>query len=184
MTIRLATRQDVPAMMALESRYYVGNLDVSEHADGFISILHPREWFNSVVDSAGMHVAVTADDAVVGFIAVTSPPKSPTATSSPIIQAMLELAQTLEFNGKPIAQQRFALRGPVLIDRAQRGRGLYSAFNTVAREAYSDRFDLGVLFAAADNPRSVHTTTTKLGAESLAIFEVDAKQYHFMAFTF
>ncbi len=52
------------------------------------------------------------------------------------------------------------------------------------REAYRERFDLGVLFVAADNPRSLHTTTTKLEAEPLAIFEVHARQYHFLAFRF
>ena len=170
--------------MALEERHYVGNLDVSEHADGFISILHPMEWFNWAVDSAVMHVAVTHDESVTGFIAVTAPPRSLVLGSSPIIRAMLELAETLEFNGRPIAQQRYAFRGPALIDRAARGRGLYSAFNAVAREAYRERVDLGVLFVAADNPRSLHTTTTKLGAQSLATFEVDARRYHFLAFSF
>ena len=47
-----------------------------------------------------------------------------------------------------------------------------------------DTFDTGVLFVSTENPRSVHTTTTKLQAESLTIFEVDGKKYHFMAFSF
>ena len=102
----------------------------------------------------------------------------------PIIRAMLELADELEFRGAPIARQRYALRGPVVIEADARGRGLYSRFNAVTSEAYRDRYDIGVLFAAADNPRSVHTTTTKLGAESLAIFEAESKRYHFLAFAF
>ena len=171
-------------MMALEARHYVGNLDPSEHAEGFISILHPQEWFNWAVDSGGVHVAVGDDGAVVGYIAVTEPPADPDLGSSPIIRAMLELSASLDFNGKPISRQRFAFRGPVLIDRAARGRGLYSEFNAVTREAYRERFDLGVLFVAADNPRSLHTTTTKLGAQSLALFEAGSKKYHFLAFPF
>lgn len=65
-----------------------------------------------------------------------------------------------------------------------RGQGIYTAFNTVTREAYRDRFDVGVLFVAADNPRSLHTSTAKLGAESLALFEVDGRCYHFLAYAF
>lgn len=185
MMIRLATRDDVPALMAMEARNYVGNLDPSQRSEGFISILHPQRWFTSAVDTGGVHVAVDDDGSVAGFIAVTAPPTgSDVANASPIVQAMLGLTATLSYLGTPIAQQRFALRGPVLIDRGARGRGLYSAFNEVTRDAYSDRFAIGVLFVAADNPRSVHTTITKLGAESLAIFDVDSKPYHFMAFTF
>ncbi len=171
-------------MMALEDRYYVGNLDESEKAHGFISILHPREWFSWAVDSAGIHVGSDDDGAIMGFIGVTDPPPREGLGSFPIIREVLQLAETLEFHGRPIAQQRFALRGPVLIDRSARGRGLYAAFNAFTREAYKDRFDLGVLFVAAGNPRSLHTTTTKLGAEQLATFNVGSKQYHVLAFAF
>jgi len=184
MEIRLANPQDIPALMALEARNYVGNLDASEYANGFISILHPQEWFDWAVGSAGVHVAVTDDGSVIGFIAVTAPPVRADLGSSPIQRAMIELAATTELNGLPIGGQRWAFRGPVLIDRSARGRGLYSDFNAVTREAYKERFDLAVLFVAADNPRSLHTTTTKLGAEVLASFEVDTKQYHFLAFRF
>ncbi len=182
--IRLATRQDIAAMMALEARYYVGNLDASERANGFISNLQSQEWFTWAVDSSGVHVAVADDDSVVGFIAVTDPPTRSQVGSSPIIGAMLDLAESLEFDGKPVAQRRFALRGPVCVDAAARGRGVYTAFNAATQAAYRERFDIGVLFVAADNPRSLHTTTTKLGATSLAVFEVDSRQYHFLAFSF
>ena len=90
----------------------------------------------------------------------------------------------LQFRGTPIARRRWALRGPVLIDRAARGRGVYTAFNELTRAAYRGRYDVGVLFVAADNPRSLHTTTTKLRAEALAEFEVDGRRYHFLAYSF
>lgn len=184
MEIRLAAHHDIPHIMELEGRYFVGNLDSSEQAHGFISTLHSQEWFGWAVDGAGVHVAVTDAGVVKGFIAVTPPPDGSAPAASPIVSAMLALAQTLTINGRPIAKQRFALRGPVLIDRSARGQGVYSAFNTVTRQAYADRFDIGILFVSADNPLSLHTTTSKLRAESLAVFEVAAKRYHFLAFAF
>lgn len=184
MTIRLATRTDIPAIMELEARYYVGNLDDSARKEGFISILHTREWLEATVDDGGIHVADAQDGTVLGFI-VVSPPPQPHATGvSALMRAMTDMAQTISFGGRPITQQRYAVRGPVLIDRSARGQGLYSAFNAVTREAYRDRYDLGVLFVSADNPRSLHTTSTKLGAEDLGTFEVDSRQYHFMAFAY
>lgn len=183
MTIRLATRHDVPSLLALEERHFVGNLPESELDQGFISILHPREWFERAVDQGGVHVA-TAEGDVVGFIVITEPPPASAQITSPILRAIVELTTSVTFDGRIIAEQRYALRGPVLIDHAARGRGLYTAFNSVTRDAYRARFDIGVLFVAATNPRSVHTTTTHLGATSLATFEVDERQYHFMAFRF
>ena len=181
-TIRLATPTDVDGLMALESRYYVGNLDPSRRAEGFISVLHSREWFEHTIAGGGLHVAII-DDAVAGFIAMTAPPRQ--APDLPaVVSAMVRLAETVEFNGAPIAEQRYAIRGPVCIAEHARGRGIYSAFNAVTAEAYRDRFDLAVLFVSADNPRSLHTTTTKLGATPLAEFQADGRSYHFLAFPF
>ncbi|MCB0949187.1 MAG: hypothetical protein KDB44_07910 [Mycobacterium sp.] len=183
LVIRLAAPSDIAAMMALQARYYVGNLDPAERTKGYLSNLHSPEWFTLAVDSRGVHVAVSDDGSVVGFIAVTDPPTL-SRVHSPIIRSVLELAESLQFNGKPITGHRYALRGPVCVDEAARGRGVYSAFNAITRAAYRDRFDLGVLFVAADNPRSLHTTTTKLEAQSLAVFEVNSQQYHFLVFSF
>lgn len=182
--IRPATPLDVPGLTALEARYFIGNLDPGQRADGFISVLHPPHWFARAVDAGGVHVAVTGEDGVAGFIVVTASP-NPAETGLPaIVRAMLNLTETLEWSGQPIALQRFAFRGPVCIGAEIRGRGVYSAFNAITAMAYRNTFDLGVLFVAADNPRSLHNTTTKLGAQSLAVFEADGRRHHFLAFPF
>ena len=183
-TVRLATQRDVGGIVDLESRYFVDNLDAAARTKGFISVLHSPHWFAAAVDSDGMHVAATAAGDIAGFIAVTDPPDPNTADLPPIVRELLDLADTVEVNGTPIAAQRWALRGPVCIDEAFRGCGIYGAFNATTGEFYRDRYDIGVVFVAADNPRSLHTTTTKLGARSLAEFEVDSARYHLLAFGF
>ena len=183
-TVRLAGQRDVAGIVDLESRYFVDNLDASARAKGFISILHSPQWFAAAVDSGGVHVAATADGDIAGFIAVTDPPDRTAPDLPPIVRALLDLADTIDVNGKPIAAQRWALRGPVCIDEAFRGCGIYASFNATTGKFYRDRYDLGVVFVSADNPRSLHTTTTKLGARSLADFEVDSKRYHFLVFDF
>ena len=184
MQITVATRDDIPAMMDLESRNYVDHLTETERADGFISILHEQRWFEDAVDAGGIHIATTDEGAVIGLIAVTAAPTGPHDHLPAIMQAMLRLTDNLEFDGKPLTQQRLAFRGPVVIERDYRGRGIYSTFNDVTRSAYADRFDVAVLFVAADNNKSIHTTTTKLGARPLAPFNVDGKRYQLLAFAF
>lgn len=182
--IRLATEGDIPALTALEGRYYIGNLDPAERTNGFISVLHPPQWWARVIEGGGIHVAVTEDDEVAGFMAVIPPP-NPSETGLPEpLKRMLDLTETLEMNGTPIARRRFAVHGPSCIAKELRGKGVYSALHAATLQAYRDRFDLAVLFVAADNPRSLHTTTTKLGAQSLAVFEADGRQFHFLAFEF
>lgn len=182
--VRLANRGDIDGLVALQARYYIGNLDPAEHAGGFISVLNSPGWFARVVDDGGVHVAVTPDNEVVGFIIISPPPDPATSDLPPITRAMVELAESVQVNGGPLAGQRYALRGPVCIAAEARGRGVYSAFNAVTREAYRDRYEFGVLFVAADNPRSLHTTTVKLGAQPVGEFEVDGKRYQLMVFEF
>lgn len=56
--VRLATQRDVPQLAALESRYYIGNLDPTDRENGFMSVLHPRQWFADMAKAGGIHVAV------------------------------------------------------------------------------------------------------------------------------
>ena len=170
--------------MALESRYYIDNLDPVQRGDGFISVLHPSHWWTRIIAGEGVHVAVTGDDDVAGFMVVIPPPDAAEPGLPAVLKGMLDLTGTLEMNGTPIARQRFALHGPVCIAEEVRGRGVYSSLEAVTRDFYRDRFDVGVLFVAADNPRSLHTTTAKLGARSLAEFEADGRRFHFLAFEF
>jgi hypothetical protein len=179
--IRLATPADVPALMALEARYFIGNLPPESRDNGFISIQHSAEWFAIAVAAAGIHVAELAGD-MVGFVVVTEMTRRAETEPGSISRAMADLTEATSFRGRLLASQRVACRGPVLIAEQARGQGIYTAFNEVTRQAYRDRFDVAVLFVAADNPRSLHTTTTKLGAESLATFVVSGRRYHFLAY--
>jgi hypothetical protein len=182
--IRLADRDDVSKLREFEGRFYIGNLSESQRADGFISVWHSAEWFTSAVDCGGVHVAESDGDQIGGFIAVVPPPESADPDTPPVVRAMIELAQRVEMNGTPIAAQRYALRGPVCIGPELRGRGVYAAFNAVTLQAYRHRYDVGVLFVSTENPRSLHTATSKLGAHDLAMFEADGKHFHFLAFEF
>lgn len=182
--IRPATRRDVPGLAALEERHFIGNLSESDRADGFISVRHSATWFEQAIDSRGVHVAVTDGGEIGGFIAVIAPPDLTDPDLPPVVRALTELAQTVEMNGASIASQNYALRGPVCIGAELRGRGVYSAFNAATREAYRDVYDIGVLFVSANNPRSLHTATHKLGAHDLAVFDADGEHFHFLAFEF
>ena len=54
----------------------------------------------------------------------------------------------------------------------------------MTRSAYADRFDVAVLFVAADNNKSIHDNPTKLWCAPVAPFSVDGKRYQLLAFAF
>lgn len=180
--VRLGTLSDVAAVRSLESRYFVGNLTAQQQQGGFISALQPEEWFEQVATDGGLHVAIEPQHGVVGFIVVAPPPQKRQPSVSPIADRMVELADTLEYGGRPISSYKYALRGPVCIDERVRGVGLYDTFNVTTKAAYSSTYEIGMLFVSAANPRSLRTTTTKLKATPLAGFEVGGNSYHFLVY--
>jgi hypothetical protein len=149
-----------------------------------MSVLHPAHWWDRVIEGEGVHVAVTEDDQVAGFMVVIPPPDPAEPGLPDVLKVMLELAETLAVNGTPIAEQRFAVHGPSCIAEEVRGQGVYASLHAATKDFYRDRFDVAVLFVSADNPRSLHTTSTRLGARSLAEFDADGRRFHFLAFEF
>jgi len=68
------------------------------------------------------------------------------------------------------------------LDASARAKGFISVLHSP--QWFAAAINSGGMHVAADNPRSLHTTTTKLGARSLAEFEVDSRRYHLLAFDF
>lgn len=181
--IRLATHADVPALVTLESRYFIENVPADQRHHGFISAQHSPQWFHWAIRNCGVHIAVNDEQELVGFIAVTPPPPAD-AQLPAVLQAIQALVDEVVIADKPISAYNYAYRGPVLITESARGRGLYAEFNKICHEFYRDRYEIGVLFVSAANPKSLHTTTTKLGATVLREFEAAGQRYHLLAFKF
>lgn len=180
-TVRLGTVDDVAGVRALESRYFIGNLAPEQRVDGFLSVIQPAGSFERIAAAGGLHVAVDDSGEVVGFI-VIAPARSGQEAPSPIIERMVALSDTIEYRGRPISSYAYALRGPVCIDERFRGHGLYGRFNAVTAAAYSDDYEIGVLFVSARNPRSLRTTTSKLNATVVDTFQVGDERYHYLVY--
>ncbi len=182
--IRLAKVGDIQGLMTLESRYFIGNLGPGERGDGFMSVEHPEGWFAEAISLGGIHVAVADGGEIVGFMAVTPPPAVDKPGLPAVVREMVRLAESVALGGKALAKQAYCLHGPVCIDERFRGQGIFSAFEVVTRKAYWGRYQYAVLFVSVDNPRSLHTVTTKLGARDLVVFTAEGKSYHLLAFEF
>jgi hypothetical protein len=181
-SVRLGTVDDVAGVRALESRYFIGNLAPEQRADGILSIIQPEGSFERIAAAGGLHVAVDDAGAVVGFIVIAPPLLVCQGSPPPIVERMVALADTIEYRGRRISSYHLALRGPVCIDERFRGHGLYGRFNAVTKAAYRDTYEIGMLFVAARNPRSLRTTTSKLNATVVDTFEVGGESYHYLVY--
>ena len=85
-------------LLALQNRYFIGNLDPAEHTDGFISVQHSPGWWARAIDDGGVHVAVTPEGEVVGFIAVTAVQLLKAAVVAPVDAVVFGAALTILYS--------------------------------------------------------------------------------------
>lgn len=183
-SIRLATPGDIDGLVALDSRYYIGNLKPEEAKNGFLSMLHPRDWFAKAVGLGGIHVAVDESGEVGGYMAVTPRPDPEDPRLPAVVREMVRLADSNLADGKFLATRPYAIHGPVCIDERFRGKGVFSAFHQATRNAYRNLYDRAVLFVSVDNPRSLHTATAKLGARTMGRFFAEGAEFHLLVMEF
>lgn len=109
-----------------------------------------------------------------------SPPAAP-ADPPPPVAGLLRAQATLEWQGRPLAEARWLLYGPVVVDAAYRGRGVARALFTMAVSAASERAEAVVAFIEAGNVPSWKVHVDGFGMVPLGEFVVDGRTYSAVA---
>ena len=100
----------------------------------------------------------------------------------PVIDALLEQAETHSLNQRPMTELTPFLYGPVCISRRFRGAGVLSQLFTAVKAHMHGKYDAGLAFIADDNPHSLVAHIQGLGMSDVSRFRFDGKDYHLVAF--
>ena len=101
----------------------------------------------------------------------------------PILARMIECYDSLRFDGRLLNDYPSYVYGPVCVDRTMRGQGVLESLFRQCLDQLAGRFEAGVLFISAENPRSLEAHRRKLGMEWVGDFEFDGKVFHVLAFS-
>ena len=104
------------------------------------------------------------------------------SASIPILVKMIECYDSVLFDGRFLNQYRSYVYGPVCVDRAVRGQGVFESLFHECLAQLTGRFEVGVLFISAENQRSIEAHRRKLGMRWVGEFEFEAKVFHVLAF--
>jgi predicted N-acetyltransferase YhbS len=178
MLFRRLTEADYPGILALQEVNLFDNLPVEARSDGFLSARFSRDQF------ARMHADVAvmvADDAaqVAGYLCASGIEFN---RQFPLLAAMIERYGEVCFQGRPLAEQKTFVYGPVCVDRAYRGRGALRGLYQALQRDTAGRFDAGVAFVAKDNARSLAAHVDGLGMHKVGEFAFKARDYWILAF--
>ncbi|MGH7843742.1 MAG: GNAT family N-acetyltransferase [Candidatus Binatia bacterium] len=178
MQFRRAEPRDFPAILAIQSANYVGNLSQDELSDGFLSAEFTPEQVAEMSGDIGIIVAAESES-VLGYLCGF---RCDFNHGSPVIAKMLDTFSSVQFEGKPLSAYRLFIYGPVCIDRQHRGLGLLRGLYEAQRREVAGQFDVGVAFVARNNTHSLQAHVAGLGMTQVGEFEVKSNVYVTLAF--
>jgi hypothetical protein len=178
MEIAHAEKSDYGGILDLQSRCFIGNLPVEARADGFVSAEFSLDQIHAMASELGI-VVVRDAGSVVGYMCASRIDLQP---RPPILDAMFACLEKKVFRGKILTEEPTFAYGPVCIDQEYRGTGLLRRMFSTLKTELTGRFEFGVAFVAADNPRSLKAHVDGLGMTDVGTFEHGGNQYHALAF--
>lgn len=175
MQYRRPLLHDFEKMIALQNNNLVSALSKVHQSDGFLSASLTAEQFQEM--DKDLCVIVCDDlEKICGYLCVSSVDYN---KKIPLVAAMIERFSTIEFQGKPLSAYQSFISGPVCVDRAHRGQGifinLYQHLMLVLRQEHPE-LELATTLIANENPRSIHAHK-KLGMETVGEFKFNNKDF-------
>lgn len=151
MQIRKARRDDFEKIVELQLRNMGNNLSDEEKKDGFLSAYFNAEELAEIERDIGTVVASDNDD-VAGFLCVTSADFNRRFS---LPGTMLDRLRQSSFDGGPIEEDAICVCGPVCIDSAHRGKGIFESFYDYLPEIVPPEINIAVTLIAQSNGRSL-----------------------------
>jgi L-amino acid N-acyltransferase YncA len=178
MEFRAMTRDDLPAILGIQSASYIGNLTPEQRARGFLSAEYTADELTRMAEDVAVLVA-TEDGRVLAFVCAYS---TALGAQFPIVARMIAQFREIDFRGRRLERWRVLVYGPVCVDPAARGRGAVRGLFEQLKRTAAGRFDVGTALVAEDNPYSMHVHATRLGMTPVGEFDHQGKRFTILAF--
>lgn len=178
MAILLATMDDFDGILALLKANHADNLTPEEKAEGFVTTNFTKEQMETLIVQEKGVVIAKENGKVVGF--ATAAPWDFWAQWS-LFTYMIDHLQEYTFQGKTLTVKNCYQYGPVCVDRAFRGTGLFQKLFYASLESMEHRFPVMATFINRVNPRSYRAHTKKVPMDICGTFPFNGNQYYLMA---
>lgn len=176
MEFRRAKLTDYPGLYDLQNRNLRTVLTPGERADGSLSAGFTQEEFKALNDD--LCVVVCAErQKVLGFlVASTIEFNKHFALSG----TMIACYPRAKLDGRPLDSYCSYISGPVCVEGAQRGKGIFEGMYRRLFELLPAKYDLAVTLVAKDNPRSL-SAHAKVGFEQVDQFRFNGRVFYILA---
>jgi len=174
-----ASREDLPAIWELQRRNLFDNLTPEQREHGFLSQEFSLEMLHEIIEDLAIVKAFTPEE-LVGFRMAQTIGFN---LRFPLLRAIVGRFPNIAFDGKKLSEAEVFITGPTCIAEAWRGKGVHEGMFQEMISLVRDRFEVGVIFVAESNPRSLAAAQNKLGMHIVDQLSFDGKNYSVLAFS-
>jgi L-amino acid N-acyltransferase YncA len=178
MLFRRATDPDYAGILELQEANLFDNLSEEGRREGFLSARFSVEQFGQMNRDAAIVVAVDAGR-VTGYACSASVKDS---RRYPILSAMIETFGRTTFLGTVLADAKVCIYGPVCVDRAARGQGVFRKLIHTLKEELAGHYEIAAAFIAKSNARSISAHVDGLGMTLTGEFDFSRKSFWIVCF--
>ena len=173
-----AEMQDLARVKALLAKYHRDTIAARDLPDGFVTTkLSDAQFEDLIVRERGLTIAKDGDRlAAFAFAAGWD-----YWLSVPIMKRMTEVLGEMPFGGKVLDMTNSYQYGPVCVDGAYRGSGVFEGIFGASLARFKDRYPFMVTFINQINPRSYAAHTRKAGMTEIGKFDFNGNHYWMMA---
>ena len=148
----IKTDQEIQQLLDLQQLNLTKNISEDVANDqGFVTVVHNFDLLSRMNQSVPQIIAKDGDK-VVGYALVM--PES-FRFDIPVLTAMFEMLDKLEYKGKLIKDNKYYAMGQVCVAEGYRGQGIFDGLYVKHKSELSDRFELCVTEIAKRNLRSL-----------------------------
>jgi hypothetical protein len=179
MTCKIGQSTDIQGIITLQAKNLYANLSVAQRLQqGFVTTPFTVAQLDALLAEEGIFVAENEGE-VVGYCFAAS---WQFFSQWAIFPYMVSRFDSYTFDNEHLTLENSFQYGPVCIDSAFRGSGLFPRLFEVMRHKMSERYPIGGTFINQINKRSVKAHTEKLDLVIVDEFGFNDNLYYALAF--
>jgi hypothetical protein len=178
MITRLATKNDIQGILALQETNLFENLSETEREDGFVTTRFTIPQLEEILEDGALFV-IESEGEILGY---TMAAGWDYFSQWPIFPFMIARLSGSVFHGTKISHQNTFQYGPICVDASLRGIHAFPRLFDEMRAELSARYPVGITFINKLNERSYQAHTGKLGMVVVDEFEFSGREYYGLAF--
>lgn len=175
MTITTAIdNNDLRGILDLQSRNLKRNITPEQKkVQGFVSVEHDLGILTAMNNPFPHTIAKDDNGKIVGYVLSMTRDKK---EDIPMLVPMIDMIDSTRYDGKFLAHHNYTLVGQVCVDKAFRGKGVFSSIYEYHKSAMRAHFDYLITGISTNNERSMKAHQ-KVGFEILNIFKDDEGEW-------